>query len=506
MYKLSSFVILLSFLLLGLLSCEQKTTQKDQDAIRTTQKDTSQSSSTAPIREVKNTTGFQVMEDLSAYMSKDSLYISLSDAIANAEEVTRLKLEYQNLQKIPAEVLLLPNLRELYLANNSLAALPDSFTQKLSRLEILDLSGNNFQKFPEALTSLSDLMYLNISRNRISTLPASLGVLSSLRFLDIQHNKFKEFPEAVLEIENLQNLSLSNISLLSLPEDFPRLKTLTQLSIKNCQLATVPIPVLKINTLEKLVLSNNHIDSIPEEVAQLDQLLYLNLSNNQIQDITPVTSLQNLISLDISGNPFSNIPARFFEELKYLKALNLSSTGIQDLSQGIGKLSGLVWLSVSNTKIIELPASIIECKRLQNIDLSNNPNLDYGVALNQLSNLPKLYILRLVNMRGSKELIDLPAELVKLKTLVTLDLKGNRLTSEEDALELIANIQDLEALNLALCGIRKSSTALEKLHTLILLGLDKSMPATEQEKLQATGLEIVDGSEYFDYQFHIKRN
>lgn len=62
----------------------------------------------------------------------------------------------------------------------------------LSRLEVLDLSGNSFRGgIPSELESLKQLRFLSASNNQLGgDLPSFLGSMSSLRRLALDGNKF----------------------------------------------------------------------------------------------------------------------------------------------------------------------------------------------------------------------------------------------------------------------------------------------------------------------------
>lgn len=66
---------------------------------------------------------------------------------------------------------------------NCLVSLPDNFGQKLSNLEILDISNNKLVELPESIYMLLKLKGLGIHNNKLVCLPIGLANLKSLEIL-----------------------------------------------------------------------------------------------------------------------------------------------------------------------------------------------------------------------------------------------------------------------------------------------------------------------------------
>lgn len=433
------------------------------------------------------------------------IFTSLDEALANPENVFRLQLHAQHLNQLPKSITDLYNLEELYLTGNNLTALPDSFGIKLKGLKVLDLSDNKFQRLPDHVGELSNLVYLNVSSNQLNVLPTTLKGLKSLQILNIENNAFRAFPETISELTTLKYLFVQGIPLNKIPPQIAQLSQLTRISLINCRLTEISDELLALKDLERMILSRNQISTIPAGLGDLKQLNFLNLSDNRISGgLEPILRLENLLTLDLSSNPLENIPSDIFQKLN-LKALNLSFTKISSLSTGISKSANLIWLALSGTLLQELPATITECRRLQVVQLGYNPQLNLSRTIRTLSSLPKLYALELREMSTPQAPLQLPDDLDKqLKSLIKLDLRGNRFADINAALDKISKISKLEALNLSDCGIRKNEEGFVKLSSLHLLGIDeKSMLPGEAAKLTQAipQVKMVDGSEYFDYRF-----
>ena len=82
----------------------------------------------------------------------------------------------------------------------------------MSRVEILDLSGNSFDgTVPRAIKNMKGLVELNISGNRFTgELPDTLGELYEMEVLDISDNQFEgiSMPNSVCELKDNHNLNV----------------------------------------------------------------------------------------------------------------------------------------------------------------------------------------------------------------------------------------------------------------------------------------------------------
>ena len=441
------------------------------------------------------------------------LYGSLEEALNDdPENVYRLNLHAQNLRQLPKKITDLYNLEELYLSGNKLTALPDSFGVKLKGLKVLDISNNSFQRLSDELGGLNNLAYLNVSSNKLASLPETLNALQGLEILNIENNAFRSVPQEVFQLNNLKYLFIEGINLSNFPEEIGQLRSLKRLSLRKCNLKEIPVTIQAFIALERLVLANNQITEILPALRDLKNINFLDLSGNSIQSgLEPIISLSKLNHLDLSANPIDSIPPDFFAENKLdLKLLNLSNTNISSLSTGIKNFKNLIWLAIASTPIESLPGTIVECSRLQVVQLGRNPALNLSNALKILGSLPRLQTLEVTYMTTGNETFQIPTELVELKHLVKLDLRGNRfadLNAELDKFAQMISAKDskLQALNLSRCGIRKVDPDFAKLSGLHLLGVDeKNMYNGEAVKLSQTipNVQIVDGSDNFYYQYH----
>ncbi|KAJ9692582.1 hypothetical protein PVL29_011573 [Vitis rotundifolia] len=76
-----------------------------------------------------------------------------------------------------------PNLSTLFLADNNLKMISDSFFQFMPSLRVLDLSRNAMTELPQGISNLVSLQFLKLSKANIKELPIELKTLGKLKFL-----------------------------------------------------------------------------------------------------------------------------------------------------------------------------------------------------------------------------------------------------------------------------------------------------------------------------------
>lgn len=133
--------------------------------------------------------------------------------LRNAREIG---FQNNHLTDIPVEVSNLYNLEKLDLRNNRLSSLPLEFAN-LTNLEMLLLGQNQFTKFPQAILNLKRLVYLDLSHNFIEDIPEELFNLENLVVLKLQRNRIRQIPSHVIQLKKLHTLDISNNLITRLP-------------------------------------------------------------------------------------------------------------------------------------------------------------------------------------------------------------------------------------------------------------------------------------------------
>lgn len=187
---------------------------------------------------------------------------------------------------------------------------------------------------------------------------------------------------------------------------------------------------------QALIMSSNKIQYINGSVLRhLPSLELLVLRNNFLEDlnwtISETTLFPNLIELDLSLNKL--------EVLSYSKN---------------GEFPILEWLDLSGNNIKTVEGKALDrFPRLQHLDLSSN-EISYLIP-NHPSILPYITFLSLAN-NSLRDIGQAPTPnfLGMMRALVTLDVSGNKMASNNIPFKAFARLNRLQNLNLSSCDIK----------------------------------------------------
>ncbi|NWY56737.1 LRC32 protein, partial [Chionis minor] len=272
-----------------------------------------------------------------------------------------LDMCFNQLETVSATALAqLPQLRSLLLGSNHLdhnyLANGKAF-HLLRNIEVLDLSANNLESHMAGwyVSNLTRLRMLNLSGNKMTRLPAGIfWSMPRLSKLDLSNNYIMEIEEGAFEaLEELEvvNLALNSLHCIS---GF----SLTQLRVLNLSHNALELFVSEEGAesylLQVLDLSHNRLLYFPE-LPKAHYLTHLNLSNNLIASLLPgsrypgefvlhykemarfnrtlhtVAGLTHVADLDLSNNQLQLFPFTFFHSLGSLHSLSLAMNCLQDI-------------------------------------------------------------------------------------------------------------------------------------------------------------------------------
>uniref|UniRef100_A0A8D0F5B6 Leucine-rich repeat-containing protein 32 n=1 Tax=Strix occidentalis caurina TaxID=311401 RepID=A0A8D0F5B6_STROC len=270
---------------------------------------------------------------------------------------------FNQLEAVSAAALAqLPQLRSLLLGSNRLdhnyVANGQAF-RLLRNIEVLDLSANNLESHMAGwyISNLTKLRMLDLSGNKMTRLPAGIfWGTRQLRELDLSNNYIMEIEEGAFEaLEELEvvNLALNSLHCIS---GF----SLTQLRVLNLSHNALELFVSEEGAepylLQVLDLSHNRLLYFPE-LPKAHYLTHLNLSNNLIASLLPgshhlgefvlrykemasfngtspaAAGLTHVVDLDLSNNRLQLFPFTFFHSLGSLRSLSLAMNCLQEVAR-----------------------------------------------------------------------------------------------------------------------------------------------------------------------------
>jgi Leucine-rich repeat (LRR) protein len=220
-------------------------------------------------------------------------------------------------------------------------------------------------------------------------------------------------PPELGSLVNLKSLDLSRFTG-SLPPEIGHLQSLETLAVTRSAITSIPAEIGHLVNLKVLNLNSNQISSVPEGLGNLIQLKKLVLSSNKITILPSIEKLTQLETVDLSDNLFTSFPQDLCT-LTNLEKIYLDDNDIPSVDPQIKNLNKLKRLNLSrgreyrharNTPSVmtEFPQGLIGHPSLERLGLSNQ-----GITT-------------------------LPKEILKMTTLDRLELEGNPLNINEDAL------------------------------------------------------------------------
>jgi len=90
----------------------------------------------------------------------------------------------------------LTNLTTLWIGKNFITSIPDTFFEKVSKLQELCISNNCISLIPDSLTRCTELTFLNIKNNQITNLPKDIGNLRKLKIFEFNNNYIETYPNS----------------------------------------------------------------------------------------------------------------------------------------------------------------------------------------------------------------------------------------------------------------------------------------------------------------------
>ncbi|KAG0048315.1 hypothetical protein BGZ89_004647, partial [Linnemannia elongata] len=262
----------------------------------------------------------------------------------------------------------LVHLRELIAEGNNIKSV--SALQQMDGLIRLDVSHNALTSLDFRWSKLQRLEFLNASHNKIEQLE-NLESLAGLIHANLAHNCIEDI-SLVQPLRRLRILRLSENKLLTFNADsFPGLRTLylddnRLQSLENCQTLT---------RLENFSARDQEGEGIAIDMTEFINSRKLYLSGDPIHALDFEMGFYRLEYLEICAGCLSELPIDFATLFPNLRGLNLSYNGLDSLAalDGLHRLRRLIFVGNSLKSFSDVLSLVKRMRSLVTLDLRHNP-------------------------------------------------------------------------------------------------------------------------------------
>uniref|UniRef100_A0AAY4EW08 Leucine-rich repeat-containing protein 7 n=1 Tax=Denticeps clupeoides TaxID=299321 RepID=A0AAY4EW08_9TELE len=289
---------------------------------------------------------------------------NLPTTIASLVNLKELDISKNGIQEFPDNIKCCKCLSVVEASVNPITKLPDVWVcvcntnslsiHRLSQLERLDLGSNEFSELPEVLEQIHNLKELWLDNNSLQAIPGSVGKLRQLRYLDLAKNRIETLDADISGCESLEDLLLSSNMLQQLPDSIGMLKKMTTLKVDDNQLTSLPNTIGSLSLLEEFDCSCNELESLPPTIGYLHSLRTFAADENFLTELPrEIGNCKNVTVMSLRSNKLEFLPDEIGQMTK-LRVLNLSDNRIKNLPFTFTKLKDLaaLWLSDNQSKAL----------------------------------------------------------------------------------------------------------------------------------------------------------
>ncbi|XP_006358466.1 TMV resistance protein N-like isoform X1 [Solanum tuberosum] len=314
-------------------------------------------------------------------------------------------------------------------------------------LRLLCWSGFHMKIIPEYLP-IESLVALEMKKSYLEKAWEGIKILRSLKILNLSHSHFLKRTPDFSGLPHLKTLILKDcIKLVKIHESIGCLDGLVYLNLRDCKnLRKLPGSLCKLKSLEKLIISGcSRLVTSAIELGKLESLTTLQADGMNFGQLAPVggnmnswSALWKTWSSKLRRSPGSN-QFSFSSLSSSLVSLSLSSCNLTDdaLSFGLSNLPSLCFLNLSENLIYNLPQSIKNLGKLQDLwldgcqSLLSLPELPSSLvklkavrcsSLETVTNLPNLMTTLFLDVMESESLTEISG-IFKLKPIDNFEVE-----------------------------------------------------------------------------------
>ncbi|CAD6441637.1 9c4d46b8-6448-429b-a228-bfa84c96443a [Sclerotinia trifoliorum] len=178
----------------------------------------------------------------------------------------------------------LKSLEVLEIQRNALDTFPDSLSQ-LDRLRVLNITENRFRSLPfDILSRLPLIELIAVKNGLVGTLvTGAVEKLSQLQVLDVTSNAITSLSESELDLPSLHQLSCSANRITSLP-DLTSWVSLRTLTAEDNNLSELPAGFVELPKVKNVNFSGNNIKILDDRIGRMESLDILRVSGNPLRE------------------------------------------------------------------------------------------------------------------------------------------------------------------------------------------------------------------------------
>ncbi|KAB8302308.1 hypothetical protein EYC80_005744 [Monilinia laxa] len=420
------------------------------------------------------------------------------ESLAQLERLRVLNITENRFQSLPFEILGRLPLIELIAVKNGLAGtLVTGDIERLSQLQVLDVTSNAITAICESELELPSLHQLSCSSNRIATFP-DLTSWVSLRTLTAEDNNLSELPVGFVDLPKVKNVNFSGNNIKILDDRLGRMESLDIFRISGNPLREKKFSAMSTEDL-KNVLRARITPAEQEKDGFLSEPTTPSTSSRPTSSHWPVKAGGILDRSSTSSHSLNPVIAAEIAAHETIKILHLQHNQFKEIPTSIAFFaSTLTSLSIAHNELtsdtflkddLELPA-------LKELNLSSNtfnslqpliqhlraPRLEkLDISFNRLTSLPVLkpHFPSLIFLLASNNTIrELMPEAVR--GLRVLDCSSNEINSLNSRIGLLGGPDGLHTLDVSGNRFRVPKyTVLEKGTEATLAWLRDRIPSTE---------------------------
>ncbi len=286
----------------------------------------------------------------------------------------------------------------------------------LNSITVLDVG--KASEFDLDFKDFKQVRELSLMSKKTYQIPKNLSELKQLTKLSVLGNC--NLPNNIYELENLEELYISDEALLTVPNDIKEIKNLKKLRITfydNIEFQPTPDWIYDIKSLQELDLTLCKFTKISDKINNLTNLetLEMDCSFTLLSSFPNLSKLKKLRKISLSGESvigqrmpsYSLFPLvlESIKELSQIEELNLSGWRPKKKSEWLvvrgkeysipdifDRHPNLTHLNLRDMNLSFVPNTILQLKKLKELNLTWNKNISNEEMHRIIKHLPKCKI------------------------------------------------------------------------------------------------------------------